>query len=217
MFDVAFLLANFPTLLAATGVTVLITVLGMAVALILGLALALAQHFLPAPFARVVNWLVQAVRVSPLLIQIYFVFYVLPIYGIVLPAFLTAILIIGTHYGTYACEICKAGIRAIPANQKDAVIALNIRPLRAWSRIFLPQAMTPMIPAFGNCAIAMLKESPLLSVITIPELVGTGRQLAFFTFKYTEVFTALGLIFLVLSSLYAVIVRLIEKYTRTPA
>ncbi|MBJ3775324.1 amino acid ABC transporter permease [Acuticoccus mangrovi] len=217
MFDLEFLIAHLPVLLSATGVTILITVLGMALSLCLGLVLAVVQLYAAWPIARLAYVLAQCVRVSPLLIQIYFVFYVLPFYGLTLPPFLTAVLIIGTHYGTYASEIYKAGIRSIPRSQHDAVVALNIPRWRAWWRILLPQAVIPMIPAFGNCAIAMLKESPLLSVITIPELVGVGRQLAFETFKYTEVFTALGLIFLVLSSLYSVLTRWIERVTRVPA
>ena len=111
MFDLQFLLANLPTLLLGAGATILVTTLGMALALVFGLASALIQLNAAPAIGWIAGWLTQCIRVTPLLIQLYFVFYILPIYGIVLPAFLTAVLVIGTHYATYTSEIFKAGFR----------------------------------------------------------------------------------------------------------
>jgi polar amino acid transport system permease protein len=215
-FDLAYLIGVMPALIRATGITLVAAVCGMVVALIIGLPLALLLMSRVRLVAETTKFLVEAVRLTPLLVQLYFVFYVLPLYGVTLPALATGIGMLGLHYATYTCEIYRAGFMAVPRHQWEAAIALNMRPTRTLRAIIFPQAAVPMIPAFGNYLISILKETPLLSAITVPELVATGKKISFFTFKYVEIFTAIGLIFLVLSYAGALCVRYVEKKTRLP-
>lgn len=196
--------------------TLVAAVSGMALALVLGLPLALLLMSRVRLVALTAKFLVEAVRLTPLLVQLYFVFYVLPHYGVTLPALVTGIGVIGLHYATYTCEIYRAGFIAVPRHQWEAAFALNMRPGHTLRAIIFPQAAVPMIPAFGNYLISILKETPLLSAITVPELVATGKKISFFTFKYVEIFTAIGIIFLVLSYAGALCVRYIEQKTGLP-
>ena len=99
---------------------------------------------------------------TPLLVQLFFMFFVLPRYGLRLPAFTVGVIALGLHYGAYNSEVYRAGIDAIGKGQWEASIALNFSPLDTWRRIILPQAIPPMYPALGNYFVAMFKESALL-------------------------------------------------------
>jgi polar amino acid transport system permease protein len=214
-FDLPYLIGVIPELLAATGVTLLTTVLAMLVAMVLGLPIAMILMSSVKAASSTLRFIVEAIRLTPLLVQLYFAFYVLPLYGITLPALLTGVAVIGLHYACYTCEVYRAGFLSVPVQQREAILVLGIPRGRALRRIILPQAVRPMVPAFGNYLIALLKETPLLSAITIPELVATGKKISFFTFKYFEIFTAIGIIFLVLSYGGALVVRHIEARMRT--
>jgi polar amino acid transport system permease protein len=215
-FDWEYLYEVLPILLEASGVTVLATALGMLVAMVLGLLFALLRNANIAVLSRGVSWFIEFVRVTPLLVQLFFVFYVLPLYGLTLPAMATGIIVIGVHYSAYTSEVYRAGFAAVGQEQWDAISSLNIGPVRALYAIVVPQAMIPMIPSFGNYFIELLKNTSLLSAITIPELVSVGKTISFFNFKYLEVFTAIGLIYLLLSYSAAVLVRQLEIKMRIP-
>lgn len=210
MFDWTYLWDVMPVLVEASGVTVFITIAAATVSMIAGLVFALCVDQTPRFLGRIVQELLQFVRVTPLLVQLFFVFYVLPVYGLTLSPIATGVAVIGIHFGAYACEIYRAGFAAIPRGQHDAIIALNYGRLRAGAAILLPQAVRPMIPAFGSNIIALLKDTALMSAIAAPELVGTGKKISFFSFKYLEVFTAIGLIFLILSYLFGQFFKLLE-------
>ncbi len=211
MFDWAYLWSVVPLLLEASGVTVLITVASAIVSMIAGLLFALCVDSKSRVFGRVVAELLQFIRVTPLLVQLFFVFYVLPVYGLTLSPITTGIVVIGIHFGAYACEIYRAGFAAIPRGQHDAIVALNYGRLRAGAVILLPQAVRPMIPAFGSNVIALLKDTALMSAIAAPELVGVGKKISFFSFKYLEVFTAIGIVFLILSYAFGLLFKTVEQ------
>ncbi len=198
-FDWLYSLEILPALLAATMITIRIAVLGYLVALLLGLFFALARMSQNSIISSVVWALSESIRLTPLLVQLFFVFYVLPEVGIKLPAEPTGILVLGLHYATYISEVYRSGIRAVPTGQWEATIALSIPVPIVWRRIILPQAVRPMIPALGNYFIQMLKEVPLLSTITVYELLNTANLLAGSSFKYLEALTMTGLIFFALS------------------
>src|SRR3546814_20683718 len=110
-----------------------------------------------------VTGLVEFIRSTPLLIQIYFLYFVFPEFGIVLPALTAGVLAIGVHYATYCSEVYRAGLENIPRGQWEASIALNLSPYRTFRDIIIPQAIPPIVPALGNYLVALFKSTPLLS------------------------------------------------------
>src|SRR5690606_19992358 len=126
---------------------------------------------------RVTSFVVQFIRGTPLLVQLYVIFFVLPDMGIVLPAFLAGVIGLGLHYACYMSEVFRAGINDVPSGQWDAAKACNLTRLQAWFRVILPQAVPKMIPAIGNYVIGMMKEAALLSAISVHELMSRAQTI----------------------------------------
>jgi polar amino acid transport system permease protein len=203
-----------PALLYAARITVFATALGFAIALVGGLVLALARMAPSAPIRWPVGWFIEFVRSTPLLVQIYFVFFALPNIGIVLPALTCGVLVLGVHYSTYVAEVYRAGLESVPAGQWEAAAAVNLGPYRTFRDIILPQAIPPVVPALGNYLIVMFKETPLLAAIAVVEMLQRAKIIGSETFRYTEPITIVGLIFLALSLLSAVGIRRLERRLR---
>jgi polar amino acid transport system permease protein len=216
MFDWNFALEILPTLLQGLVVTVQVTFLSFIIAAILGLLFALGRRSEKIWLSEPVGALVEFVRSTPLLVQLFFFFYVLPQYGIRMPAFVLGTIALGLHYATYTSEVYRAGIDAIERGQWEAAVALNFSPLDTWTRIILPQSIPPMIPALGNYFVAMFKETAQLSAITITELMLTGRILGTQTFRFLEPITMVGLLYFLISYPSALIVQKLEaRYARS--
>jgi polar amino acid transport system permease protein len=199
-----------PALLGGLKVTIKASVLGFAIAAVLGLALALGRRSKSTWISAPLGGLVEFVRSTPLLVQLFFFFYVLPQYGIRLPAYVVGVFALGLHYSTYTSEVYRAGIDAIPPSQWEAATALNFSMARTWIGIILPQSIPPMIPALGNYLIGMFKESAQLAAITVVELLQTGKIIGSHTFRYLEPITLVGALFLVLSYTSALVLRQLE-------
>lgn len=208
--DWSYVFQILPELLLATLITIRISLLGFAVALAVGLLIAVARMSRSVLVSGPAWAFVEFVRLTPLLVQLFFAFYVLPELGISLPAEPTGILVIGLHYATYASEVFRSGIRAVATGQWEASIALSLPTLTVWQRVILPQAIRPMIPALGNYLIQMFKEVPLLSTITVYELLSTANLIAGSSFRYLETLTLVGFIFLLLSYPSSLLTRYLE-------
>lgn len=209
-FDFGFALEILPQLLEGLWVTIQASLAGFALAAILGLLLALGRRSENQWMAQPVGAIVEFIRSTPLLVQLFFLFYVLPRYGVRLPAFVIGTIALGLHYGTYTSEVYRAGIDAVDAGQWEAARALNFSPLRVWTGIILPQAIPPMFPALGNYLVAMFKESALLAAITVTELMQTGQTIGTRTFRYLEPITLVGALYFMLSYPSSIIVRKLE-------
>lgn len=192
-----------PVLLEGAIVTVQATFAGTAVALLLGLVWAIIKRIQIPILSIVVGVLTDFIRGTPLLVQLYFWFFVLPDVGIQLSALTAGIVGLGVHYSTYTAEVYRAGIDNVVRGQWEAAKALNLSALQTWRYVILPQALPPMIPALANYLIAMFKETPLLIAITVVELMTAAMITAKFTYKYVEPITVVGIIFLILSTLAA--------------
>ena len=191
--------------------TVQATVLGMIVALALGLVWAiLRRSSTPA-----ISWLaassVEFVRSTPLLVQIYFLFYVLPNFGFTFSPLVTGVVALGIHYSAYTAEVYRAGIDNVPKAQWEAAMALNLSRFDALKSIILPQAIPPMIPAMGNYLLSMFKETPILAAITVHELLQAAKLIGADTFRYLEPFTIVGIVFLAVSLVSARLVKHLES------
>ena len=206
----AYTLEILPVLAQAAIVTIEATLISFVIALVLGLVLAVLRMSGP-----VVGWLasafVELVRSTPLLIQIFFIFFVLPRFGITLDAFTAGVIALSLHYGCYCSEVYRAGLEAVPRGQWEACTALNLNSWNTFKNIILPQAIPPIVPALGNYLVALFKETPLLSAIAVAELVQTAKNLGSETFRYNEPMTIVGLIFLVMSLVSAVGIRWLER------
>lgn len=210
--DWVFAWSILPQLLAATVYSVVATVLSFVGALVVGLPLALARDARYRPLRLASGALVEFVRSTPILIQVYFLYFVLPSFGIVLPALVVGVLALSLHYGTYVSEAYRAGIASVSQGQRDAATALGLSPRVVFFTVVLPEAIPPIVPALGNYLIALFKETPLLSAIAIVELLQTAKIIGSETFRYNEPITMVGLILLALSLLSAALLRRVERW-----
>ena len=128
--------------------------------------------------------------------QLFFLYYVLPDFGIVLPAFLTGALALGLQYSAYTSEVYRGGIEAIRAGQWEAATALNLTRLRTYRDIVVPQMIPRIVPALGNYLVSMLKETPVLSVVTVLDMLALANMIGERTFEYLVPLSMVGLIFL---------------------
>lgn len=194
-----FALSILPILMRGLLVTMQATLLGFLVAIVFGLALAALKS---AP-TRIISWpaiaITEFIRDTPLLIQLFFLFYVLPEYGIVLPAFLTGALALGIQYSAYLAEVYRAGIEAVPRGQIEASRALDLTSARTFTHVVLPQAIPRIVPAMGNYLVSIMKDVPILSVVTVLEMLNVARIIGDRSFNYLIPLTLVGAIYLLLT------------------
>lgn len=202
-----------PRLLRGLVVTLEATAAGFAFALVAGLVWAALRRSSRRLVSRPVGWLVEGVRSTPLLVQLYFVFYVFPRMGLVLSPLAAGILGLGLHYSAYTAEVYRSGIDGVPRGQWEAARALNFTRFETFVRIVLPQAIPPVLPALGNRLIAIFKDTPLLAVITVTEMLQEAKLAGAESFRYLEPLTLVGAIFLVLSLVSSRLVRRVEVWS----
>lgn len=216
LFDWDFAWQILPQLLHASLRTIAITLVGFALAVVFGLLFAIARRSRHIWLSWLAAWLIEFIRSTPLLIQVYFLFYVLPTYGLSMTALVAGTLGIALHYACYTAEVYRAGLEAVPRGQWEAVTALNFSPLKAYREVILPQAIRPVLPALGNYLIAMFKDTPVLSAITVVEIMQQAKNIGSDSFRYLEPITLVGVFFLLISLGLAGVVRQVEKRTALP-
>ena len=188
-----------PIILIGLTVTLKAAAAGFAIALVLGLVFALLRRSRVVAISWTTAFIVEFLRDTPLLAQLFFLYYVLPDFGVVLPAFLTGALALGLQYAAYTSEVYRGGIEAVPRGQWEAATALNLTRMQAYRDIIIPQAIPRIVPAMGNYLVAMIKETPVLSVVTVMEMMGLANMIGERTFEYLVPLTLVGLIFLLLT------------------
>jgi polar amino acid transport system permease protein len=208
--DWQFTVEILPLLAEGVKITILATVCGTILALLLGLIWAVGRRSKNRYLRLSVIGFTDFIRGTPLLVQLYFLFFVLPDIGIMLSPFVAGVIGLGLHYSTYIAEVYRTGIDNIPRGQWEAARAVNATSSQTWVHIILPQAIPPMIPTLANYFIAMFKETPLLSAITVVELMTTARTAANFSYRYLEPITLVGVFFLVISIIAALALRKLE-------
>lgn len=183
---------------------------GVLIAFSLGLVWAIAQR----SKARWVRWPVTAVtefiRNTPLLVQLFFLFYVVPAWGPSMSPLVTGVVGLGLHYSTYTAEVYRAGIEGVPAGQWEAATALSLPKRRTWTAIILPQAVRRVIPALGNYVVAMLKDSPQIAAIGALEMLGEAQAFSQLTFTY-EAITVVGVAFILIAYPVSILLRALER------
>ncbi|HWC78519.1 MAG TPA: ectoine/hydroxyectoine ABC transporter permease subunit EhuD [Pseudonocardiaceae bacterium] len=212
--DWGFVAQIMPRLLQGLVLTVEVTVLGSILAYILGLVFALVRLSRIPVLSQAVWLFVEFVRSTPLLVQLYFLYFEAPAIGIRLSSMLVGVFGVGIHYATYTSEVYRAGIEGVPIGQWEAATALNLPRGRVWRSVILPQAIPRVLPALGNYTISMFKETPLLLTVGIVELVGQAQQVGSENYRYTEPYTMAGVLFLILSYPCSIAVRRLERRVR---
>ena len=203
-----------PDFIAATGKTLLAAAGGYGIAVVLGLVFAMAQRVPFQPLTFAVRELVELIRSTPLILQIFFVYYVGPQFGVVLSPWTAGLIAIGVHYGAYLSEVYRGGIESVPKGQWEAAKAINLPAVRAYRRIILPQALPPAIAGMGNYLVGIFKDTPMLSVIGVTELMHTATTVGAERYRYLEPYTMVGAIFLAISLPAAFCVSAFERWVR---
>lgn len=203
-----------PRLIVATGNTLLAAGLGYAIAVVLGLVLALAQRTPYRAITVVVREAVEFIRSTPLVLQIFFVFYVGPQFGLRLSPWTAGMIAIGLHYAAYLSEVYRGGLESVPKGQWEAATSLNLSTARTYFRVVIPQALPPSLAGMGNYLVGIFKDTPMLSVIGVAELMHTANAIGSETYRFLEPYTLVGVIFLLISLPTAAGIRLFEAWVR---
>jgi len=188
-----------PRMIWATGNTLLAAGIGYAIAIVVGLVFLLAQRTHYRLVNRIVREVVEFIRSTPLLVQLFFVYFVGPQFGVELNAWTAAMLTIGLHFGTYLSEVYRGALEAVPRGQWEACRALNFSTARTYFRVVLPQALPVALPGMGNYLVGIFKDTPMLATIGVAELMHTANALGAETYRYLEPYTMVGFIFLMIS------------------
>ena len=206
-----FAIEILPQMLMATLNTIMAAGIGYAIAAIVGLLFLFGQRT-RFTIVNVINReIVEFIRSTPLLIQLFFVYFVLPQFGITLSAWVCGMITIGLHFGTYLSEVYRGALEGVPKTQWEACRALNFTTFYTYRRIVLPQAFPIAIPGMGNYLVGIFKDTPLLSTIGVAELFHAATAVGGYHYRYLEPYTIVGLIFLMLSIPAAIWIRKIEK------
>ncbi|MFP4074273.1 MAG: ectoine/hydroxyectoine ABC transporter permease subunit EhuD [Actinomycetota bacterium] len=206
-----------PDLIGGMLVTIRATLLGIVIAVILGLFLALGRRsqnkWISYPFA----WFIEFVRSTPLLVQLFFLYYALPQIEAIprslstFPAMTTLVVALGVHYGCYCSEAYRAGINSVPKGQWEASTALNLKTTTMWRQVILPQAIPRSLPPLGNYFVAMFKDAPQGSAITVAGVLFVARAFQSADFRPVEPVIIAGILFLMVSIPAAMSVRRLER------
>lgn len=210
--DWSYALAILPRLASAAVVTIEAALGGFVIALILGLVLALLRQSRLRAVSWPVGFAIEFVRSTPLIVQLFFIYFGLPQLGFPVTPLATGVIAFGVHYSTFISEIYRAGFDSVATGQWEAANALNFGAGDTLFRIVLPQAIAPIIPALGNYLVLMIKDTPVLAAISVLELLQIARELASQSFRYLEPLTLVGLFFLALSVIAGYGIRRLERW-----
>ncbi len=211
MINTVLISESLPALLSGVLITLKIAAVSSCMGITLGIILAFAQQ---VPFT-VIRWLVTAyitfTRGTPMFTQILFAFYVLPQFGLTIPALWVTIVAIGLNSACYVSQIMRSGILSVSRGQKEAARVLGLSGWQIARYIVLPQAVRAVIPALGNEAITLVKDSSLASVIGVAELSRQGSVIISRTYDAITIFAAMAVLYLIITSTISYIVAVVER------
>ena len=206
-----FIVRSGPYILQGAGITILVSVISILLATTLAILGALGRLSTNPVIYAIASLYVSIVRGTPLLVQIFFAYYALPQAGIVLDPIPTGILALGFNYGAYMTEIFRAGLQAVAKGQREAAQALGMRESHIFRRIVLPQAVRIVTPAIGNEFIAMIKDSSLVSIITVQELLWRAQRVGRSEFQTIPAILIAALAYWVLTILFSIFQERLER------
>src|SRR6187551_2478820 len=201
----------FPILLQGVWLTIVVTIGSLALSTVLGLFWALMRVSGIGVLVGLTAGLINVIRGIPIIVLLFYLYFVMPEFGVTLSALQAAILGLGIAYSAYQSENFRAGIEAIDHGQIEAAMSIGMSWPLMMRRVILPQAVRIILPPYGNTMIMMLKDSSQASTITVAELALQGKLIASATFKNTSVFTMVALMYLTMSIPLILLVRHFEK------
>lgn len=188
-----------PQLLVATGGTLKMAALAYALAVVVGLVIALARTSRRRSVSIAAAWYVELIRGTPALTQLFLLYFGLASAGIILPAFAAAVVGLGLNYSAYMSEVYRAGIAAVHRGQREAALAIGMTNALAMRSIILPQAVRIIVPPMANYAVSLLKDTSVASLISAPELMLRARDLSSEYFMPMELYVLAGAMYLVMA------------------
>jgi glutamine transport system permease protein len=216
-FDLSFVRRSLPVFFEGMVVTVELAVLAIAISLVWGLLIAVLRQWAPAPLRWLAAAYVEIVRNTPILVQIYFIYFGLAVAGVRVTGFGSALIALAAQNGGYMSEIYRAGIQSISIKQIESAKALGMRLPTILSMIVLPQAFRHVIPPVGNQSILILKDTSIAATVAVAEMTQVGKMLTERTAAAYEVFFTLALLYLALCTIVAGLFRLLERRLAFPA
>lgn len=208
--DFSIILPRLPLLLNAALVTIQCSAVAVLFGTLLGIFIGALRVTPIKPLRTITAAYIYIIRGTPLLIQLFLIYFGLPSLGINLSAFASGVIGLSINSSGYMGEIVRGGIEAIPKGQWEAGRVLGLSYGKTMRYIILPQAVRNMLPAFGNEFVTLIKESSLLSTLAISELTMVGQQVRSATYASFETFIAVGLIYLVMTSVTSFLLRMVE-------
>jgi His/Glu/Gln/Arg/opine family amino acid ABC transporter permease subunit len=206
MFDQLTTLFNFrdagsylPDLLQGALISVQLTVIVMILSLVIGLIVALARLSRLRIVRVAATFYVEVVRGTPAMLQLFYIYFVLPVFGIRINPFAAGVVGLTINYAAYLSEVYRAGIQAVAKGQVEAALSLGMSRAKMMRLVILPQALRIVVPPLGNYFISLFKDTALASTITVKELIFSGQIIAATNFQYFTIFTIAGMIYLALS------------------
>lgn len=188
-----------PLLLRGAIVTVQVTALAFVLSSVIGLVLALMKVSSVRAVSLAAGTAINLIRGLPIIVQLFYIYFVLPDFGIQLSAFQAGVIGLGIAYSAYQAENFRAGIEAVDSGQREAAQAMGMRMPLIMRRVILPQAFRIALPPYGNTLVMMLKDSSLVSTITVAEMTRAGQLIASSTFQNMTVYTLVALLYLLMS------------------
>ena len=200
-----------PGLLGGALITIEITIGGSILAVVMAFIAAIAKMYGPLPVRWLAVGYIEIFRGTSALVQLFWLFFVLPHFGILLDPLTVAILTLGLNVGAYGAEVVRGAIASVHRGQWEATTALNMTRMTALRRIIVPQAFIRMIPPWGNLFIELMKATSLVSLITIGDLAFRAQQMNQTTFRTIEIFTIVLVFYLAIASVITVAMRALEE------
>lgn len=210
-------LGVMPSLIRAVPVVAQLALGGMLIALVLGLLVALARISNSRVLRGIATFYVEVLRGTPLLVQLVYIYFVLPTIGIQLDPITAGIISLGLNYAAYLSEVYRTSILAIDHGQTEAALSLGYTPAKALWLVVIPQSFKVALGPIGNYFIAMVKDTALTSVIAVSEILKTANTLNSQTFQTVEIYTAAALLYLALSLPLSRLVIVLERKVRARA
>lgn len=212
--DFTIIFEKLPSLLAGCVVTLLLCTVSLAIALALGIIVALLRDARNPLLMQSSRFFIWIFRGTPLMVQLYLIYFGLPAFGIKLDAFSSGIIGMSLNTSAYIAEIIRSGIHAVDPGQREAAKALGMSPLKEMSRIVAPQAGKICLLPLINQFVSTIKNSSILSVITITELTRAGTLISYSTFRHFESYIAIAVFYLILTTAFTSLGGYIERRMR---
>ncbi len=195
-------------------VTTILTVVVILLAGTLAIPIALARMSNQRALRWPADFFVEVIRATPLILQLVYIYYVLPSIGIRLDPFTAAIIGLTANYSAYMSEVYRSGLMAVPRGQHEAALSLGLGSWIRFRKVILPQAFRIVLPSLGNYLIALFKDTALASVVTVQELMFSGQIIAARNYQYFTIYTITGMLYFAVGYPSALLVRQLEAYSR---